>query len=122
MSTKSSKKTKKQLIEEIELLHKKIADFEAAEPDSDKIPDNQHKTEKNYRDLAESLEELVYVADAKTFTATYVNNAINRIFGYTVEQWLADPHLWENSIYPEDRERVISELLDCITQKQSRII
>ncbi len=46
-----SKKTKKQLIDELEQLRKRIADFEATEIDHNKTSDNQRKTDKKYRDL-----------------------------------------------------------------------
>ena len=46
-----SKKTKKQLIDELEQLRKRIADFEATEIDHNKTSDNQRTTDKEYRDL-----------------------------------------------------------------------
>jgi len=51
MKMGDSKKTKKQLIDELEQLRKRIADFEATEIDHNKTSDNQRKTDKKYRDL-----------------------------------------------------------------------
>ena len=67
------------------------------------------ESEANYRNLTESLDALVYRADPETFVATYVNHAVERIYGYTVEEWLADPTLWENTIHPDDQERAFGE-------------
>ena len=69
-------------------------------------------SETKYRSLTESLDELVYRADPVTLEITYVNSSIHRFYGYTVEEWLKDPTLWESSIHPEDREGALSEMAD----------
>ncbi len=66
------------------------------------------KSEKKYRDLTQNLSELIYRADPETLETTYVNPAIERIYGYTPEEWLADQTLWEKTIHPDDRGRVLS--------------
>lgn len=63
------------------------------------------ESEGKYRDLAESLQELIYRADPETFIATYVNSAVEKLYGYTVEEWLSDPKIWEKTIHPEDKEQ-----------------
>ena len=60
------------------------------------------KSELKYRNLSESLNELLYRADPKKFTATYVNVAIEKLYGYSVEEWLRDPSLWENLIHADE--------------------
>jgi len=67
-------------------------------------------SEAKYRNLTESLDELIYRADPETFVATYVNKAIEKIYGYTTDEWLSDPTLWERSLYPDDMERVYAEM------------
>ena len=69
-------------------------------------------SERRYRTLTENLNELVYRADPNTLQATYVNQAIETIYGYTAEEWLGDPNLWENTIHPDDEKRVFTELLE----------
>jgi len=66
-------------------------------------------SEKKYRGLAESLDQLVYRANPVTFVSTYVNNAIKNIYGYTVKEWLKDPNLWIKTIHPEDKDKVIAK-------------
>ncbi|MCG2777425.1 MAG: PAS domain S-box protein [Desulfobacterales bacterium] len=66
------------------------------------------ESEVKYRNLSESLDELIYRADPETFVTTYVNRAVEGIYGYTVEEWLRDPTLWESTVYPEDKERVFA--------------
>ncbi|MCJ7739338.1 MAG: PAS domain S-box protein, partial [Anaerolineae bacterium] len=66
------------------------------------------ESEAKYRNLTESLDELIYRADPDTFAATYVNPAVEVIYGYTVEEWLGDPTLWESTLHPDDKERVFA--------------
>jgi PAS domain S-box-containing protein len=68
------------------------------------------QSEAKYRTLTESLNELIYRSDPKTFVATYVNSAVETVFGYTSEEWLNDPELWDKTIHPDDRERVFALL------------
>lgn len=75
-------------------------------------------SEKKYRELTESLAEIVYRADPTTLRATYVNRAVASIYGYSVEEWLGDPTLWEKTILPQDRERVFAVFLDAKEKRQ----
>lgn len=59
-------------------------------------------------ELADSLSEIVYRADAITFETLYINNAVENMFGYTAKEWLESPELWEAAIHPEDKERVFN--------------
>ncbi|MFC1949717.1 PAS domain S-box protein [Chloroflexota bacterium] len=68
------------------------------------------ESEIKYKGLAENLNELIYRCNPKTFVATYVNKSIERLYGYTAEEWLKDPTLWESAIHPDDKERVLAEL------------
>lgn len=72
-------------------------------------------SEKKYHDLTENLKDLIYTADPKTFAPTFVNRAIEEIYGYSVDEWLNNPQLWVKTIHNEDRERVIQQV---ITSKQ----
>ena len=101
-------KTKEGLQKEIEILRRKIAELDLREQYSKKGVSLQ-VGEQDYKSLTESLSELVYRADPETFEATYVNSAIERFYGYTEEEWLSHPRLWERSIHPEDRKRVLAE-------------
>ena len=66
------------------------------------------ESEGKYRNLTESLDELIYRADPETLGNTYVNRAVEGIYGYTVEEWLGDPTLRGSAIHPEDKERVFA--------------
>jgi two-component system cell cycle sensor histidine kinase/response regulator CckA len=81
-----------------------------------------HEDEKQYRRLADSLSALVYCGDPKTLAATYVNRAVEKLYGYTVEEWLEDPDLWEKTIHPDDREGVLAEYMEAESKLESAIL
>ncbi len=80
------------------------------------------ESEEKYKCLTESLNELVYRADPNTFVATYVNNAVERFYGFSVEQWLREPNLWKDLIHPYDRERVLAEFTEAHKELKSAVI
>ncbi|MCP4180998.1 MAG: PAS domain-containing protein [bacterium] len=77
------------------------------------------ETELNYyKNLINGLRELIYRADPETFSATYVNNAVEDIYGYTVAEWLSDPDLWTKAIHPDDKKRVVRILKKALKEKK----
>ncbi len=78
------------------------------------------ESEARYRNLTESLDQLIYRADPETFAPIFVNSAVERIYGYTAEVWLADPTLWKRTIHPDDRKRTLATLQERI--KRSRML
>ncbi|WP_052286202.1 hybrid sensor histidine kinase/response regulator [Methanococcoides burtonii] len=80
------------------------------------------RSEQKFRDLTENIAEMIYSANHKTFENTYCNKAVENIFGYSVDEWLSDPCLWEKSIYPEDVERVFSAYGEMQTSLENRVL
>ncbi|MFH1603772.1 MAG: PAS domain S-box protein, partial [Pseudomonadota bacterium] len=69
-------------------------------------------SEVRYRSLAENLCTLIYRADPKTLSPTYVNPAVEQIYGHSAEEWVKNPELRERTIHPGDRERVLRVFAD----------
>jgi PAS domain S-box-containing protein len=59
------------------------------------------------RRLLESLDVIVWEADAATFRLTYVSSAVERLLGYTPADWLAQGFR-ERTVHPDDRHWVTS--------------
>ncbi|MDD5159024.1 MAG: EAL domain-containing protein [Sulfuricurvum sp.] len=53
-----------------------------------------------------SINEVIWYIDNKTLSLRYVNNAVEGIFGFTKEIFLADQSLWQQQIHPDDRALV----------------
>jgi PAS domain S-box-containing protein len=79
-------------------------------------------SEHKYRRLTENLRQLVYRADPQTLVATFVNQAVETLYGYTVDEWLADPALWERTIHPQDRDRVLRNFQEAQQRKEDGAI
>jgi PAS domain S-box-containing protein len=61
-----------------------------------------------YRSLIHSLPVCLYQIDGeRPGTRAFVSPQLNRLLGYTTEEWEADPGLWRKSLHPEDRDRVL---------------
>jgi diguanylate cyclase (GGDEF)-like protein/PAS domain S-box-containing protein len=60
--------------------------------------------EQRYRDLVELVPVVVYRATAAdTAETSYVSPQIERLLGYTPEEWLAERGMWRRHLHPEDR-------------------
>ena len=57
-----------------------------------------------FRDLVNSVEGIIWEADATTFQFSFVSNQAERILGYPVGRWLSDPTFWKDHLHPDDRE------------------
>jgi len=64
-------------------------------------------SEERFRVFLESLNAIVWEADASAWQFTFVSQRAQEILGYPVEQWLSEPNFWANHIYPDDREQAV---------------
>ncbi|MEX1100893.1 MAG: PAS domain-containing protein [Actinomycetota bacterium] len=64
-----------------------------------------------YRALVEQIPAVTYVIPpgSPDLPCLHVSPQIERLSGYTPEEWMADPHLWERTIHPDDLDRVLAE-------------
>ncbi len=71
---------------------------------------NVAAAEEKYRTLVERMPAVTYVWDACATAEdnrNYTSPQIRQLLGYTAEEWEADPQRWQESLFPEDRERVL---------------
>ena len=65
----------------------------------------------DFREIVERLPLVVYIDELdEQSTPIYISPQIERLLGYTAEEWVANPELYLTSIHPEDRERVFEEI------------
>lgn len=60
-----------------------------------------------YQSLIQSIDGIIWEAKASTFEFTYVSPQVERLLGYTAEEWLGEPGFWANRIHPDDREQAL---------------
>jgi formate hydrogenlyase transcriptional activator len=58
-----------------------------------------------FRELIAELDVIIWTADLPRHF-TLVSGGAERILGYPVQQWLADPNFWSDHLHPDDRERI----------------
>ena len=58
---------------------------------------------RRYKDLVDSINGIVWEADAMTAQFTFVSRQAEAILGYPIEEWLSSPTFWVDHMHPEDR-------------------
>jgi PAS domain S-box-containing protein len=66
------------------------------------------KSQERYQRLVDSIDGIVWEADAETFRFRFVSKQAERRLGYPLSLWLNDPDFWKDHIYPDDLEQVLS--------------
>jgi len=65
-------------------------------------------SERQLRELVQSLDAILWEADACTFQISFVNQRAERILGFPVKQWLEEPHFLLNHSDPGDHEKLMA--------------
>jgi PAS domain S-box-containing protein len=69
-------------------------------------------SEARYQSLLENIPVISYINDLSVESrTTYVSPQIEQLLGYSQNEFLNDPSLWVEIIFPDDRERVLAENL-----------
>ncbi|MBI1816510.1 MAG: PAS domain S-box protein [Deltaproteobacteria bacterium] len=76
------------------------------------------ESQRRYEALVASLDGIVWEADATTFQFSFVSQQAERLLGYPVARWIAEPNFWRDHLHPEDREWAVALCL-AATQQQS---
>jgi PAS domain S-box-containing protein len=58
--------------------------------------------------LVQTIEGIVWEADADTLRFTFVSDHVKQILGFSTKDWLGQPRFWENHIHPGDRDEVLN--------------
>ncbi|HLP38309.1 PAS domain-containing sensor histidine kinase [Lacibacter sp.] len=81
------------------LQEKRIADEQRRQLVEYKFRQSQER----YYTLMNSVDGIVWEADAQTLVFTFVSEQAERMLGYPVERWINEPDFWAEHIYDEDR-------------------
>jgi PAS domain S-box-containing protein len=61
------------------------------------------QSQERYYTLMNSVDGIVWEADAQTLVFTFVSEQAERILGYPIDRWMNDPDFWATHIFDEDR-------------------
>jgi PAS domain S-box-containing protein len=72
----------------------------------------------NYVTLVNSLDGIVWEADAQTFAFSFVSPQAERMLGYPLTRWTTEPTFWKDHIHPDDREWATNFCIDSTRAKR----
>ena len=72
-------------------------------------------SEEKFRHLVDSMDGIVWEADAQTFNFTYASKQAERLTGYSVPEWLT-PGFWIDHLHPDDKDKTIQYCVTCTEQ------
>lgn len=78
-----------------------------------RIIDSQARIES----LINTIDGIVWECDAENFKFSFISKKVEKILGYTVEEWMSSPSFWADHIHHEDREWTINY---CMGQSMQR--
>ena len=68
------------------------------------------EAEDRYRLLVERMPAVTYVISGEPpYRTLYISPQVEALLGYSPQEWLDDPDIWEKRLHPDDRERVLAE-------------
>ena len=71
-----------------------------------------------FRDLVNSIDGIVWEADAVTFKFLFVSKQAERILGHPIERWLSEATFWKDHIDPVDREWAVNSCATATAEKR----
>ncbi len=66
------------------------------------------ETQERYHSLINTVDGVVWEADAQSLVFTFVSEQAERILGYPVARWLNEPSFWSDHIHEDDREWAVN--------------
>jgi PAS domain S-box-containing protein len=95
-----------------ERLERLVADLESSER---ALRESEH----SYQVLVDSVDGIVWEADARTFQFSFVSKQAERLLGYPTERWVAEPTFWQDHIHPDDRDEAVSYCMSATREGRS---
>ena len=84
--------------------------------ESERLRAAAEASERRLRGLVQSIDAIVWEAEAKTHQFTFVSQRAEQILGYPVGEWLSQADFWEQHLHPLDREQVVSARRQAIAE------
>jgi diguanylate cyclase (GGDEF)-like protein/PAS domain S-box-containing protein len=74
------------------------------------LVDEVRRSEMRFRQLVETVPDIMYQATFPNFEIRYVSPAVETMLGFSTEDCLEDPYIWWKQMDPADRDRVKAEV------------
>ncbi|HEX7847500.1 MAG TPA: PAS domain S-box protein [Chitinophagaceae bacterium] len=83
------------------------------------IEEQVRRSREEFASLVNSIDGIVWEADAQTFRFSFVSEQAERLLGYPVQDWVDEPTFWVDHIHPDDREWAIDYCRNCTSDGRS---
>jgi len=71
-------------------------------------------SEEQFRQLAENINEVFFALELEPVRIVYLSPAFEEIWGRSRQEAYGRPEVWVESVFPEDRERVLNSYFQCL--------
>lgn len=102
--------------DELATLRNRVAELERELSDWKQLASAQEAEQ--LRDIINSLADIVWSQDPKTWEVLYLSPAIVEVYGRTIEEFLQDPDLWIKVVHPED-QHIVEKYIPSIAERGS---
>ncbi|MET0759573.1 MAG: PAS domain S-box protein [Flavobacterium sp.] len=75
-------------------------------------------SQQRIRSLINTIDGIVWECDVETYSFTFISKKVEKILGYTPEEWMASKTFWADHIYPEDKAFAINY---CSTKTREKV-
>src|SRR4051794_625011 len=75
--------------------------------------------EQRFADLVDSVDGIVWEADASTFQFLFVSKQAERVLGYPVDRWLSEPTFWKDHLHPDDRDWAVDFCISATAERRN---
>lgn len=72
-----------------------------------RIDEKLKLSSEKFQNLVNSIEGIVWEADANTFNFRYVSKQAERLLGFSVEEWYTEG-FWANHLHPDDKDKTLT--------------
>ena len=80
----------------------------------------QKQSQQRYEALVNSIDGIVWEADAKTLQFTFISKQAERLLGYAFEDWFVQTGFWKDHVHPEDYERASALYLKASQERETQ--
>ncbi len=84
-----------------------------------KAEEELKRSKENYFSLINTVDGIVWEADAKTFQFSFVSEQAEKLLGYPLEQWTNEPTFWKDHIHPDDQNWAIEYCIENTRAKKN---
>ncbi|HYN89309.1 MAG TPA: PAS domain S-box protein, partial [Ardenticatenaceae bacterium] len=70
----------------------------------ERVSQSRQQLRERYEHLVNSIDGIVWEADANTVEFSFVSQQAERLLGYPTSRWVSEPTFWQEHIHPDDRD------------------